>query len=161
MSLAKQMLCLYTVIMHMFFCVAVLLSSSAIDIKDLKILEIRNGRQGSRLTQVGVVDLGPSSAGSQEQGSGGGSGAPDSSASVPVPHKTELTLLEERSSLPQPQCSKSYGERRSEAAGQAKGPQQRRNSCEYCSVLVDCRQSLLQVPDIPNTVFSDQVFGGK
>ncbi|XP_048828373.1 enhancer of mRNA-decapping protein 3 [Brienomyrus brachyistius] len=101
---------------------------SAIDIKDLKILEIRNGSQGGRLNQVSVVDLGPPSAGNQEQASGRGSGTPASSAPVAVPRKTELTLLEERSSLPQPQCSKSYGERRSEALGQAKGPQQRRNS---------------------------------
>ncbi|KAJ8407800.1 hypothetical protein AAFF_G00268440 [Aldrovandia affinis] len=95
---------------------------SAMDIKELKILEIRNG--GS---QVGVADAGPASSGQYgRNGRGGPSGGPVSSAPVAVPRKGELRSLEGLTS-PQ-QCSKSYGERHPEAQGQAKGFRRRHNS---------------------------------
>ncbi|KAJ8252227.1 hypothetical protein COCON_G00215390 [Conger conger] len=90
---------------------------SAMDIKELKILDIRNG--GS---QVGVADSGCYG----RNGRGGVSGAPAGSAPVAVPRKGELRSQEGLSS-PQ-QCSKSYGERHLEAPGQTKGFRRRHNS---------------------------------
>lgn len=95
------------------------------DIKELKILDIRNGN-----SQVGVADLGPASSGyCGRNGRGGAPGAPLGSAPVAVPRKGELRSQEGLSS-PQ-QCSKSYGERHLEAPGQTKGFRRRHNSCEY------------------------------
>ncbi|KPP72806.1 enhancer of mRNA-decapping protein 3-like [Scleropages formosus] len=58
---------------------------SARDIKELKILEIRSGSQGSSHGQATVVDSAPVSSGSR--GRSGGSGNPVSSAPMPVLRK--------------------------------------------------------------------------
>ncbi|XP_064169864.1 enhancer of mRNA-decapping protein 3-like [Anguilla rostrata] len=95
---------------------------SAMDIKELKILDIRNGSG-----QVGGADFGPASLGHYgRNGRGGASVAPASSAPVAVPRKGELRSQEGLSS-PQ-QCSKSYGERYLEGPGQTKGFRRRHNS---------------------------------
>ncbi|XP_018600778.1 enhancer of mRNA-decapping protein 3-like [Scleropages formosus] len=96
---------------------------SAMDIKELKILDIRNGGSGS----VG----GPSQGGMANSYStghkpGGGGRGPVSSNPVAVPLKAEPRSLEGLTS-PQ-QCSKSYGERHLEAPGQMKGFRRRHNS---------------------------------
>ncbi|KAL4613210.1 enhancer of mRNA-decapping protein 3 [Arapaima gigas] len=94
---------------------------SAMDIKELKILDIRNGSSsGGGLVQGGVAN-----SNCTEHKTGGGGREALSSNPVAVPLRAELRSHEVLTS-PQ-QCSKSYGERHLEAPGQ-KGFRRRHNS---------------------------------
>ncbi|XP_048825280.1 enhancer of mRNA-decapping protein 3-like [Brienomyrus brachyistius] len=88
---------------------------SAMDIKELKILDIRNGtRPAANPAPIG------------HSGRNGRVGSQASSAPLPVPHRGEPRSSEGLNS-PQ-QCSKSYGERHLEGPGQAKVFRRRHNS---------------------------------
>lgn len=99
---------------------------SAMDIKELKILEIRNGSNG--VTKRSIPESGSSITGyTGRKDKGGGNGV--NSAPVNVP-KAEPRLLDGGMS-PSQHYSKSYVERHAEMAGQSKGFRRRHNSCKY------------------------------
>lgn len=96
------------------------------DIKDLKILEIRKSFNEA------PKQNGPDSSSTLTPHGGRkdkGGGAPVNSAPVTVPNKTE-PKLQEGGLSPVPHYSKSYGERHMDMAGQSKGFRRRHNSCE-------------------------------
>lgn len=96
------------------------------DIKDLKILEIRNGSNG--VTKRSVPESGSSVTGyTGRKDKGGGNGV--NSAPVNVP-KAE-PRLQDGGMSPSQHYSKSYVERHAEMAVQSKGFRRRHNSCEY------------------------------
>uniref|UniRef100_A0AAY4D702 Enhancer of mRNA-decapping protein 3 n=1 Tax=Denticeps clupeoides TaxID=299321 RepID=A0AAY4D702_9TELE len=94
---------------------------SAMDIKDLKILNIHNGS-----TQRNAPD-GTLSAGYVVRNSKSAD-APVCSAPVAVPGRAEPRSSEGQTS-PHQHCSKSYGERHLDLANQTKGFRRRHNSC--------------------------------
>ncbi|XP_042571372.1 enhancer of mRNA-decapping protein 3-like [Cyprinus carpio] len=97
---------------------------SAMDIKDLKILEIRKST-----TEVPKQNGPDSSSTSTPQGGrkDKGGGAPGNSAPLTVPNKTE-PKTQEGGVSPVPHYSKSYGERQMDMAAQSKGFRRRHNS---------------------------------
>ncbi|XP_063053140.1 enhancer of mRNA-decapping protein 3 [Engraulis encrasicolus] len=103
---------------------------SAMDIKDLKILNIRGGGIGNGFTQT--VSFG----GQGGRGGGGGgrtAGAPAGSAPMAVPGRADPSGMGDGHASPQQQqqqqCSKSYGEKHMmEMAGQNKGSFRRRHN---------------------------------
>ncbi|XP_030645624.1 enhancer of mRNA-decapping protein 3 [Chanos chanos] len=99
---------------------------SAMDIKELKILDIRNGSSGNGIMQRSIADSSSSSAVRGGHGSKA-SIAPVNSAPVNVPGKPELKTQEGGAS-PLQHCSKSYGERHVDMSGQSKGFRRRHNS---------------------------------
>lgn len=99
---------------------------SAMDIKELKILEIRNCSNG--VTKRSVPESGSSVTGyAARKDKGGGSGV--NSAPVNVP-KAEPRLHDGGMS-PSQHYSKSYVERHVDIVGQSKGFRRRHNSCKY------------------------------
>lgn len=100
---------------------------SAMDIKELKILEIRNGSNG--VTKRNVPDSSSSSAGYGGRKDKGGGSAQVNSVPVTVPSKAE-SRLQEGGVSPSQHYSKSYGERHVDMAGQNKCFRRRHNSCE-------------------------------
>ncbi|XP_012697000.1 enhancer of mRNA-decapping protein 3 [Clupea harengus] len=101
---------------------------SAMDIKDLKILNI-HGSSGNGITQRSVSDVAASMGGLGSRGGGGGKtgGGPTNSTPMVVPSRAEQKAVEGHGSPQQP-GAKSYGERHADAAGQTKGFRRRHNS---------------------------------
>lgn len=101
------------------------------DIKDLKILNIRNGSSGNGITQRSVSDMAaPGGFGGRSGGGARSAGAPASSTPMAVPGRVEQRAVDGHAS-PQQHCSKSYGEKHMDTAGQTKGFRRRHNSCKY------------------------------
>lgn len=100
---------------------------SAMDIKELKILEIRNGSNG--ITKRSVPESSSSITGYTGRKDKGGGNSGGNSAPVNVP-KAEPRLRDGGMS-PSQHYSKSYVERHVELAGQSKGFRRRHNSCKY------------------------------
>lgn len=101
------------------------------DIKDLKILNIRNGSSGNSITQRSVSDMVASGGfGGRSGGGARSAGAPASSAPMAVPGRVEHRAGDGHGS-PQQHCSKSYGEKHMDVVGQTKGFRRRHNSCKY------------------------------
>lgn len=102
---------------------------SAMDIKELKILEIRNGSNG--VTKRSVPESGSSVTGyTGRKDKGGGNGVNIAPVNVP---KAEPRLHDGGVS-PSQHYSKSYVERHVEIAGQSKGFRRRHNSCKYTRI---------------------------
>lgn len=110
---------------------------SAMDIKDLKILDI--AKNLNEIPKQNGPDFNSTSmlhGGRKDRGGG----VPVNSAPVTVPNKTETKPQEEGVS-PVPHFSKSYGDRHMDMAAQGKGFRRRHNSCElpvfsFCFSLV-------------------------
>lgn len=96
------------------------------DIKELKILEIRNGSNG--VTKRSVPESGSSVTGcTGRKDKVGGNGV----NSVPVNVPKAEPRLQDGGMSPSQHYSKSYVERHAEIAGQSKGFRRRHNSCKF------------------------------
>ncbi|XP_076125055.1 enhancer of mRNA-decapping protein 3 [Alosa pseudoharengus] len=98
---------------------------SAMDIKDLKILNIHPGSSGNGITLAGSGGF--AGLGGRSGGGGRAGGALVGSTPMVVPGRVEQRAGEGHGSPQQP-CSKSYGERHMDMAGQTKGFRRRHNS---------------------------------
>ncbi len=107
------------------------------DIKDLKILEIR--KSSTEVPKQNGPDINSTltlHGGRKDKGGG----APVNITPVMVPNKTE-PKTQEGGVSPVPHYSKSYGERHMDMAVQSKGIRRRHNSCES-SVSLDIKPNL-------------------
>uniref|UniRef100_A0A8C1I945 Enhancer of mRNA-decapping protein 3 n=1 Tax=Cyprinus carpio TaxID=7962 RepID=A0A8C1I945_CYPCA len=98
---------------------------SAMDIKDLKILEIR--KSSTEVPKLNGSDTNSTLTPQGGRKDKGGGGAPVNSTPVMVPNKTE-PKTQEGGVSPVPHYSKSYGERHMDMAVQSKGFRRRHNS---------------------------------